>query len=194
MDIFRPIQHFLIVAPQLREIAFRMPLNFRKMLFSPNDSFKISLVYLFAKPIIPAYFLEYQQHCRKNQEVRDAEFVSGTTAKEHRREDDYPADGTPPGRATGQSRFRLHLLTLPVDIHLHILNFLDAKDQYTFGWTCSYFWSLVKPELGKYFAGYLGHWRGTPVACVGHETKDVDNLPPGLLIEENKKELEKGQE
>ena len=120
--------------------------------------------------------------------------MSGTTAKEHRREDDYPADGTPPGRATGQSRFRLHLLTLPVDIHLHILNFLDAKDQYTFGWTCSYFWSLVKPELGKYFAGYLGHWRGTPVACVGHETKDVDNLPPGLLIEENKKELEKGQE
>jgi hypothetical protein len=74
-----------------------------------------------------------------------------------------------------------------------VLKLLDIADLYNLGLTCCYFWSTVKPEIGKWFTGWLGVWAGTPVICISDESStDEDAYRQGLLDEDDKDELNKG--
>lgn len=190
-------QYFDVIAPRLRQrVDWGGKLG--EILFGGTAA---PLVYLFARPIIPPTFTE---HCctpeQKGHGAMTPSATIATTPKKRAHNADRPAGGEgkgtdekTPTQSAKRSRSSPHLLTLPAEVHLCVLKLLDVADLCNLGLTCCYFWSNVKPEIGKFFAGALGVWAGIPVVCIGDESSTGEGAyPQGLLDEDDKDELKEG--
>ncbi|OJD20318.1 hypothetical protein ACJ73_08348 [Blastomyces percursus] len=117
--------------------------------------------------------------------------ITPTTSRQRAHSADRPAgeeekriDEETFTRPAKRSRSSPHILTLPAEVHLHVLELLNAGDLYrldrqTRDW-----------KVFRWVAGSLG--RNT-VVCIGDETSaDEDAYPQGLLDEDDGDELKEG--
>nr|KMM71151.1 hypothetical protein CPAG_07458 [Coccidioides posadasii RMSCC 3488] len=125
-------QYFHVIAPKLREKA-DWGWKLGEILF---DGTPASLVYLFARPIIPPTFTGHC--CTPDSESLSKTMTSSATinapSKKRARDPDQLAGGenyiieeacTQPAKRSCSSS---HLLTLPAEVHLSVLRLLNVAD------------------------------------------------------------------
>ncbi len=81
------------------------------------------------------------------------------------------------------------ILSLPTEISDLIFENLDIEDILHLSLISQHFLDISKRHIQNYFLSFMGLWSGESIICIGDYTEPGD-YPPGMLTEDEKKELE----